>query len=178
MSPEQILEFMQMVYAWVNKPSVVLTYNLVFFICSLILIGISAKKDEVFSKNLLTLVDVECELWNVSDALFVGRGMLVFSVPRLINIAFLSSLQILRDIVTNRAAVTGVRSQGPGVEPGSGPESGPEFEPESGPVSGPESGQRIGPELEPGSEKMVAETEDDSQVESPDTRIKVDSDWK
>ena len=102
--------------------------------------------------------------------------MLVFSVPRLINIAFLSSLQILRDIVTNRAAVTGVRSQGPGVEPGSGPESGPEFEPESGPVSGPESGQRIGPELEPGSEKMVAETEDDSQVESPDTRIKVDSD--
>ena len=55
MSPEQILEFMQMVYAWVNKPSVVLTYNLVFFISSLILIGISAEKGEVIGENLVTL---------------------------------------------------------------------------------------------------------------------------
>ena len=52
MSPEQVLELMLMVYNWVNEPSVVLIYNMVFFVISLVLIGLSAEKDEIFSKNI------------------------------------------------------------------------------------------------------------------------------
>ena len=100
---------------------------------------------------------------NVLDALFVGRGLMWFSVPRLVNITFLVSLQSLRDLCADRAAVTGMRSLGPGVEIES------ELEPG-------QSGQRIGAEPEPGPQRMMPEPEVECPVESnPDTKIEVNS---
>ena len=57
MSPEQVLEVMLAVSAWVNQPKVIIAYNLVAFISSMILIGISAEEGEVIGKNLVTLYE-------------------------------------------------------------------------------------------------------------------------